>query len=372
MDWVTLRVGFEGTTHGHDLRSAKQFCLAHLDQLFAMGSPEIKLSLHFEQKDFPLVEMKSYFLPTDMEFFTRDLWRDDVEVIVASYENKKDLVKYKMAPSKHSKNLVDIMKEEESIITEDLIDRNRLGALVLEWISNPDPYLQDVTLPFYLYNWSCSLFHLLLYTPRNCKDELLGPSIGKRLFAPEEGWPFEMYASLPRFLLRGELFSMEIQKQYVSEMQRLCEAHPRSVGTFRMGGLQGPPELAFEKRFDNSDFLNVTTKLPGCAWGLFLSREQVALLGGKEAIRKEAPIYQLIPFESGGGMLQLTSDMNSATREQMLTLRKYLSPYTYHGIYRKAVGHFIQEHFQIPISLNELEIVDYALSGQTLLLSINM
>lgn len=67
----------------------------------------------------------------------------------------------------------------------------------------------------------------------------------------------------------------------------------------------------------------------GYQWGNVLSQKHIEILGGKEKVEREAPVYRILPLNDGSMFLQLTKDINEVTDDDLRRLKKYFKPILY-------------------------------------------
>lgn len=67
----------------------------------------------------------------------------------------------------------------------------------------------------------------------------------------------------------------------------------------------------------------------GYQWGNILSEKHIEILGGKEKVQKEAPVFRTIPLNDGSMFLQLTEDVNNVTDDDLRRLKNYFKPILY-------------------------------------------
>lgn len=86
----------------------------------------------------------------------------------------------------------------------------------------------------------------------------------------------------------------------------------------------------------------------GYQWGNVLSDKHVEILGGREKVEKEAPVYKTILLNDGGMFLQLTKDINDVKDDDLRRLKHYFKPILYMPDNPKAL---------FPTALEEMRVI---------------
>ena len=328
---------------------AKQYCLIQTQILNEIGIPRTEATIYFNTGSMSCYK-KIYYIPEEKNQFASDLFHDNVEVAYISYPQYTELRKYCILPGTESQkveNLVRYAFEKEPLPE---IDRDSAHQAIYKWITGQDPSLSDTKLPLKFFSrGGVPLFQMVLHPDMYMQKGII-PG-----FYYDDTW--FITSTLPRFFGKGKFFSMDTINKYIDGMKDLMTVYPSSTGYIHMDSFMACHGIIEEGIGISNKYVRYQPdKVPGCVWAMFLSKEQMLLLGNIDEIKKNVPVFACEQLPNGSGMLQLTPDINELSMEQLYALRKHLLPFTPHGKRNILFLDLITTHLRVPIHENELEI----------------
>lgn len=346
IDSVAMKFKFACMALPDEREAANDFCIFFLKMLYELEGPEIDARVFFTGRTPFLSNYALYTLPADHGKFEEDLRRYRFFSLGIDYFGKKKLNAFKKKPSERAFEVFDIFqKNRNGQDVQTYADKRR--KMLFQWFMGHDAQLSDLTLPFSEYG-QVSILMRMSYGSKADYDE--GMLNGERQITR----PLVISAWLPRFLT-GSAFSAEQQQRFSDGLHKLCQAYPTSMAVMDSEMFYGAPlrfsihdELRPIKEYDFSSMV------PGIGWGLCLSKAQIDRLGGFAAIDDAAPINNLVRYKHGGGMLQLTPDINNISRESLLTFRDYLNPFLPHGEFSTSCQYLLDTYCRLPIREEDL------------------
>lgn len=341
IDSVAMKFKFAGMALPNQREAAENFYLGFLKLLYELNGPELNAGAIFIDETPYEANYALYTLPKDHAKLEEDLHKYQFFSLGAYYMGKKKLNNYKAKPSERAFEVFRILEKKRD--GEDVhAYAIECKETLLRWFNGHDSQLSDFTIPFSRYGQVSRILTMGYGFKADYDEEMVN---GEKQ-VPK---PLMLDAWLPRFLTNGS-FSEEQQQFFVDELNRLCEAYSTSMAVLSTEMLYGPP-----LRFSIHDELRPITEydfsstVPGVGWGLCLSKSQIDLLGGFDTIVESAPIHNLIRYKHGGGMMQLTPDINSIGTETLLAFRDYLNPFLLHGEFPTHCQYLLDTYCRLPI-----------------------
>lgn len=165
-------------------------------------------------------------------------------------------------------------------------------------------------------------YHTLACTAEMLQENGLVPHAS----ASEQHYLHCIHLSLPRYVLdqMGKRFSL--QQVWKERLLRMAAAFETGVGLMKMDCYSAGrchPLLSGCGNFK----LGFATRVHDTGWGLCLNRDQIALLGGVDALRHSDVFYSITELENGSAVLQLTPDVSVVPLSKAKALWRLLSPY---------------------------------------------
>ena len=139
-----------------------------------------------------------------------------------------------------------------------------------------------------------------------------------------------LFVQLPRVLLDYHNEQFPFQEIWCERIRKLCGIFTHSVGAVKMDAMLSHyrPGIINRHTSHNHDSTppSLTAKLPGYAWAVCYTKDQIAALGGINTVQSWNCFHHIEVMPNGNVFLQLTDDVNVVKRETLMKAGCLLRP----------------------------------------------